>query len=402
MCLRRPPGRYRSVEFRWSERLFTTSAGASGWCSRIPTISCSCRRSLRTSHSARRTSGCAVRSSPPGWRAALAVVSLTEHADRSPTHLSAGQRRRAALATVLACEPDILVLDEPSANLDPVARRELAETLSGLDATMLIVTHDLPYAAQLCDRAVIMDGGVIVADGAIADILSDSELLAAHRLELPWGFSVSRQVIPRVTVPYVPARRRTPRVRPSRSCLPRWPSRRSSTSAGRGVRSDRTTDRSHVANSRRHRFDLSSNPAPDAETCGPRAPRRLRRRTSNIRWPAAEQCCATNCGKTLSVTPFPVPIEAMSRGTTAASAGSRDRLRRAPRRSRRCRRAHRLSMSRAIAGKPARSATRTWRSAWLGRLETRTWRGRARPGRPARRWSPTVSRPRRHAGRRPR
>ena len=103
---------------------------------------------------------------------ALAVVSLTEDADRSPTHLSAGQRRRAALATVLACRPDILVLDEPSANLDPVARRELAETLAGLDATMLIVTHDLPYAAQLCDRAVVMDGGVIVADGAIADILS--------------------------------------------------------------------------------------------------------------------------------------------------------------------------------------------------------------------------------------
>lgn len=124
-------------------------------------------------------------------RHALEVVSLTEQADRSPTHLSAGQRRRAALATVLACEPEILVLDEPSANLDPVARRELAETLGGLDATMLIVTHDLPYAAQLCQRAVVMDSGVIVADGPIAEILADAELLAAHRLELPWGFSVT-------------------------------------------------------------------------------------------------------------------------------------------------------------------------------------------------------------------
>ncbi|MCT7659407.1 energy-coupling factor ABC transporter ATP-binding protein [Mycobacterium deserti] len=123
-------------------------------------------------------------------RRALDAVSLTEHAERSPTHLSAGQRRRAALATVLACEPEVLVLDEPSANLDPVARRELAETLSTLDATMLIVTHDLPYAAQLCHRAVVMDGGVIVADGAINDILSDAKLLAAHRLELPWGFVV--------------------------------------------------------------------------------------------------------------------------------------------------------------------------------------------------------------------
>ncbi|MGV0643322.1 ABC transporter ATP-binding protein [Mycolicibacterium sp. XJ2546] len=122
---------------------------------------------------------------------ALQAVSLTEQAERSPTHLSAGQRRRAALATVLACEPDILVLDEPSANLDPVARRELAETLTGLDATMLIVTHDLPYAAQLCQRAVVMDSGVIVADGPITEILSDADLLAAHRLELPWGFSVT-------------------------------------------------------------------------------------------------------------------------------------------------------------------------------------------------------------------
>ncbi|KKW63405.1 cobalt ABC transporter ATP-binding protein [Mycolicibacterium elephantis] len=122
---------------------------------------------------------------------ALQAVSLTEQAERSPPHLSAGQRRRAALATVLACEPDILVLDEPSANLDPVARRELAETLAGLDATMLIVTHDLPYAAQLCQRAVVMDNGVIVADGPVTEILSDAELLAAHRLELPWGFSVT-------------------------------------------------------------------------------------------------------------------------------------------------------------------------------------------------------------------
>lgn len=123
-------------------------------------------------------------------REALDIVSLTEHADRSPAHLSGGQRRRAALATVLACEPEILVFDEPSANLDPVARRELAETLLKIDATMLIVTHDLPYAAQLCDRAVIMDHGVVVADDAIGAVLSDAELLAAHRLELPWGFAV--------------------------------------------------------------------------------------------------------------------------------------------------------------------------------------------------------------------
>jgi cobalt/nickel transport system ATP-binding protein len=122
--------------------------------------------------------------------AALDVVSMAEHAERSPAHLSGGQRRRAALATVLACEPEILVLDEPSANLDPVARRELAETLATLPATMVIVTHDLPYAAQLCDRAIVLDGGVVVADDTVTAVLSDSELLAAHRLELPWGFTV--------------------------------------------------------------------------------------------------------------------------------------------------------------------------------------------------------------------
>ncbi|MCV7345833.1 energy-coupling factor ABC transporter ATP-binding protein [Mycolicibacterium rhodesiae] len=122
--------------------------------------------------------------------AALEVVSMTEHADRSPGHLSGGQRRRAALATVLACEPEILVLDEPSANLDPVARRELAQTLATLPATMVIVTHDLPYAAQLCDRAIILDGGAVVADDSVTAVLSNAELLAAHRLELPWGFVV--------------------------------------------------------------------------------------------------------------------------------------------------------------------------------------------------------------------
>lgn len=122
--------------------------------------------------------------------AALDAVSLSGQAGRSPAHLSAGERRRAALAGVLACRPEVLALDEPSANLDPVARRELAETLLALDTTMLIVTHDLPYAAQLCDRAVVMDAGAVVADGPIGTILADAELLGRHRLELPWGFEV--------------------------------------------------------------------------------------------------------------------------------------------------------------------------------------------------------------------
>ena len=80
------------------------------------------------------------------------------------------------------------MLDEPSANLEPVARRELAEVLLGLDRTMLMVTHDLPYALQLCTRSVVIDNGVVVADGPTREILADAELLAAHRLELPYGF----------------------------------------------------------------------------------------------------------------------------------------------------------------------------------------------------------------------
>ncbi|CRK58319.1 ATPase component NikO of energizing module of nickel ECF transporter [Alloactinosynnema sp. L-07] len=119
---------------------------------------------------------------------ALDAVGMAEHADRSPMHLSGGQRRRVALATVLACDPEILVLDEPSANLEPVARRELAEVLLGLERTTLMVTHDLPYALQLCPRSVLIDEGVIVADGPTRELLADASLLAAHRLELPFGF----------------------------------------------------------------------------------------------------------------------------------------------------------------------------------------------------------------------
>ena len=121
-------------------------------------------------------------------RRALQAVGMAEHADRSPLHLSGGQRRRVALATVLACDPEILVLDEPSSNLDPVARRELAEVLLGLDVTMLMVTHDLPYALQLCPRSVVLDGGVVTADGPTRELLADADLLTRHRLELPYGF----------------------------------------------------------------------------------------------------------------------------------------------------------------------------------------------------------------------
>ena len=113
---------------------------------------------------------------------------MAEHAARAPHHLSFGQRRRVAVATVLAMHPEILVLDEPTSNLDPAARRELADILRALELTTLVVTHDLPYALELCPRSVILDAGRIVADGPTADVLGDRDLLAAHRLELPRGF----------------------------------------------------------------------------------------------------------------------------------------------------------------------------------------------------------------------
>ncbi len=119
---------------------------------------------------------------------ALAAVDMAAHRDQVPHHLSFGQRRRVAVATVLAMRPEVLVLDEPSSNLDPASRRELAAIIESLPVTVLMVTHDLPYALQLCPRSVILDTGRIVADGATRDLLADRDLLAAHRLELPYGF----------------------------------------------------------------------------------------------------------------------------------------------------------------------------------------------------------------------
>jgi cobalt/nickel transport system ATP-binding protein len=116
---------------------------------------------------------------------------MSEHRDQVPHHLSFGQRRRVAVATVLAMRPELLVLDEPSSNLDPASRRELATIIQALPVTVLMVTHDLPYALQLCPRSVILDRGRIVADGATRDLLIDEDLLRAHRLELPYGFDPS-------------------------------------------------------------------------------------------------------------------------------------------------------------------------------------------------------------------
>lgn len=122
---------------------------------------------------------------------ALEAVGMADAAGRAPHHLSGGERRLVAIATVLAMRPEILVLDEPTANLDPAGRRELAEILESLTITMLMVTHDLPYALLLCPRSVVMNAGRIVGDGPTNVILADDPLMMANRLELPYGFDRS-------------------------------------------------------------------------------------------------------------------------------------------------------------------------------------------------------------------
>jgi cobalt/nickel transport system ATP-binding protein len=88
--------------------------------------------------------------------------------------------------------PHLLVLDEPTSGLDPAGRRELIDLLAGLPQTQMIVTHDLPFALQICPRSVIISGGRVVADGPTRELLADTALLAQHRLELPFGFDPTR------------------------------------------------------------------------------------------------------------------------------------------------------------------------------------------------------------------
>lgn len=124
---------------------------------------------------------------------ALTAVGMQAVADRPPHHLSFGQRRRVAIATVLSMDPGILVLDEPSSNLDPASRRELADVLTRLDVTMLMVTHDLLFARQLCPRSVVLADGRVEYDGPTESLLTDPGLLARFRLELPFGVVLDRR-----------------------------------------------------------------------------------------------------------------------------------------------------------------------------------------------------------------
>jgi cobalt/nickel transport system ATP-binding protein len=121
------------------------------------------------------------------WRVnrALTQVGLSGFEQRATHHLSHGEKRRACLAGVLACEPKILVLDEPTSDLDPRGRRELKALLREIPATKLIATHDLELAVELCARAIILDRGLVVADGRTSTLLADEPLMLAHGLEKP-------------------------------------------------------------------------------------------------------------------------------------------------------------------------------------------------------------------------
>ncbi|WP_406697519.1 ABC transporter ATP-binding protein [Singulisphaera sp. Ch08] len=122
----------------------------------------------------------------------LARVNLDDVADRAPHHLSFGERKRVCLAGVLACNPSVLVLDEPTANLDPRGRRRFIELIRGLTATKLIATHDLEMVLELCNRTVLLDAGRIVANGLTRNVLGDPNLLEAHGLEMPLSLKMGR------------------------------------------------------------------------------------------------------------------------------------------------------------------------------------------------------------------
>lgn len=116
---------------------------------------------------------------------ALMRVGMSACRDRLSHHLSVGEKKRIAIATVLSMDPQLLVLDEPSAGLDPRTRRALIRLLQELDVTMLVSTHDLALAREVFPRMVILDEGQIVADGPTAELLEDAALLEAHGLEKP-------------------------------------------------------------------------------------------------------------------------------------------------------------------------------------------------------------------------
>ena len=127
-------------------------------------------------------------------RECLERVDLPDAEDRPPHHLSFGERKRVCLAGVLACGPSVLALDEPTANLDPRGRRRFIQLIQSLPCAKLIATHDLEMVLEICPRAILLDGGQVVADGPSRDVLGDPALLEAHGLELPLSLLLEREI----------------------------------------------------------------------------------------------------------------------------------------------------------------------------------------------------------------
>lgn len=127
---------------------------------------------------------------------ALDVTGMRGCEERPPHHLSLGQKKRVALATVLALDCEVLVLDEPTSGLDPRGRRQLSEFLMSLRQTRIVATHDLEFAAELCDRVVVLSEGRIVADGPPGKVLGDAELMERTGLEVPHSLRYHAPGIP--------------------------------------------------------------------------------------------------------------------------------------------------------------------------------------------------------------
>ena len=122
----------------------------------------------------------------------LEQLNLTDLKYRHNHRISGGEKRMAAIATLLMMEPEAILMDEPSAALDPCNRRIVIDTIRGMDQTRLITSHDLDMILETCERVILLDKGQIVADGRTEEILKDRELLEAHRMELPFCFAGPR------------------------------------------------------------------------------------------------------------------------------------------------------------------------------------------------------------------
>ena len=124
---------------------------------------------------------------------ALDAVGMAGIENKAPYHLSSGQKRAVAIATVLAMDPQVLALDEPVSGLDPRGRRRLIELLKSFEVTLLIASHDLEMVLELCERCILIDNGRVIADRPARELLSDASLLEAHGLEKPGSLRRSQE-----------------------------------------------------------------------------------------------------------------------------------------------------------------------------------------------------------------